>query len=690
MPLKREDAARAIEEMRKRGWDDNRIKLTLTQMGGVEPSRQETEAGRALAFKAVDYPSNLARGTVGTAVQQFTDKDLGVDLLKTLKGEAPTTATMLQRGGVGEMGRLSDVLGPAVYEEPGKGSWLKLDRGGPLDITGRGAVGFVGDAAGDFGVLSAMNKGAKALKASAMIANSPKRAALEKALDVAVNPMSTASKDLGEKLYTSGFKKLDSRLVERGEDVVAPYALKQGVWGTMRGIEKGAEKRLAELAPMREAAYNEANKLGVQIAEEDVVKPALNYLDLKAVNPRMREEIKPMREYVLSGIEADPIKYASDMAEYEAAKAAYRRDMRNWVTQERGRRAAEKNVGQQSVLGVDEASAPTGQIEMSGLDPNKIVERPPHPVDPIDDQIKLLQAQRASEFTKGEIDNLLAQRQRIVDEFGEPESISAAIASGNTNSPSMEFMLPEFSGNPNMKKSDWLPPNNGRVDAPKVALAKKGEALNRKRLDAAIEKEQQFINRRTGDAISRDGAQQPFVVLEKPTRPPRPQLSTKKIDVTEASRRKSELYDTLPGQYFDELGRPTTFGKDTNAKLAQGYRTEIIDKSNAAQAGLGDKIDEINKEWGAWLGARKPLRSEVAKEARKDAQTQVDIMTLAGMPFVWGAKQVGKAWNAPLVRTGVGLGMHRAGEKIPEAAWRSILLAPGRDEDEEQKPVPWR
>lgn len=150
-------------------------------------------------------------------------------------------------------------------------------------------------------------------------------------------------------------------------------------------------------------------------------------------------------------------------------------------------------------------------------------------------------------------------------------------------------------------------------------------------------------------------------------------LANKPMSLEQASKVKSELYDTLPASMFDPLGKPTNMGKELNKNLSQGYRQEIINSAEAAKPGSGEAIDKINQEMGAYLGAQKPLRSELAKDARKDAQTQVDFMTMFE-PAIWGLKQTGKVVNATAPRTGAGLLLNRAGQQVPEQVWRQLLL----------------
>lgn len=151
-------------------------------------------------------------------------------------------------------------------------------------------------------------------------------------------------------------------------------------------------------------------------------------------------------------------------------------------------------------------------------------------------------------------------------------------------------------------------------------------------------------------------------------------LANKPMSLEQASAVKTGLYDALPASAFDVTGKMTSMGQNLNEKLSKGYRQQIIDQANASKAGLGNEIDLINQEMGAYLSAQKPLRKEIAKEGRKDAVTQVDAMTAAFSPAALAAKQAVKTLNAGPVRTTVGYGLNQLGQNIPEPIWKQILL----------------
>ncbi len=162
-------------------------------------------------------------------------------------------------------------------------------------------------------------------------------------------------------------------------------------------------------------------------------------------------------------------------------------------------------------------------------------------------------------------------------------------------------------------------------------------------------------------------------------------LADKPMSVSEASAVKTQLYDTLPTSAFDEFGRLSSTGSQLNKDLSQGYRQAILDAAEKASPGSGGAIDALNQEMGAYLGAQKPLRSEIAKEARKDLLTQTKAGIALAHPLSTLGMYAAQIGNATPVRTGVGLALDRAGESAPEALWRQLLLAPTRKEKKNEK-----
>ena len=107
-------------------------------------------AGRGL----IDFISRPNYAAAGAAEELFSPQGGGLGAVPgrvaseifsgigSVKGQKEGFGQVMEQAGVGEMGKLSDVMG-FMYNDTGKG--IALQRGGILDPTGRGAVGLVGD-----------------------------------------------------------------------------------------------------------------------------------------------------------------------------------------------------------------------------------------------------------------------------------------------------------------------------------------------------------------------------------------------------------------------------------------------------------------------------------------------------------------------------------------------------------------
>ncbi|NBO22189.1 hypothetical protein EBU94_02450, partial [bacterium] len=93
--------------------------------------------------KVLGYPGGLVRGAIAGAIEKATGRDDLVNLKDVLKGEAPFSSEIMEKMGVKEGKSLSDVL-PSLYSKTGN-EWTKLQKGGLLDPTARGAAGLATD-----------------------------------------------------------------------------------------------------------------------------------------------------------------------------------------------------------------------------------------------------------------------------------------------------------------------------------------------------------------------------------------------------------------------------------------------------------------------------------------------------------------------------------------------------------------
>lgn len=203
------------------------VRLNLIQAGGVQPSPEATQAARKGLAKVADYPGSVVRaGVVAPAIEAATGKDLNVDFGKVLRGETgtPGTAELLKRGGVGKMGSLSDVL-PFAEKGAKDVPWYQPRAEGPLDFTGRGAVGFVTDMGTDPLTYATAGTG-RAAKGLAE-AGLNKTAGAVSALG---RPLSTTLEKVGEGMYRLGVMPAEREAVKYGKEGLAKTLMEEGIY----------------------------------------------------------------------------------------------------------------------------------------------------------------------------------------------------------------------------------------------------------------------------------------------------------------------------------------------------------------------------------------------------------------------------------------------------------------------------
>jgi hypothetical protein len=171
----------------------------------------------------------------------------------------PTTSEMLARAGVGEKGSLSDVL-PQLFETPGgeeDDSWLVPNKGGLLDITGRGTMGLATDIGIDpltyasGGLLGLARGGGKVAEG--------------------LLPITRAMKRSGKRVYKSGLTPVVQAGEDFGKDVAETY-FDLGIRGAPRKMEQQAEGALSRLKGESDAILAESVNKGSKANVMDVLK----------------------------------------------------------------------------------------------------------------------------------------------------------------------------------------------------------------------------------------------------------------------------------------------------------------------------------------------------------------------------------------------------------------------------------
>lgn len=606
-----------LGELKKQGISDEQARAMMTAEGYEAPTlwdKTKDVGAAALDYglRGLDYTSGLGRGAAGGIAEMFTDKDL-VRIEDVLKGQAPTTSQMMETAG-----------------------WDEAHN----PYYSRDILGFVGDVALD--PLTYATMGASAAAKAGMKGTAKAITKADQLLNFG-DMLGRGVKNTGQKLFASGVKRLDNAAIAKGENIVSPYLLKRGNWGTLESIYDGMEKASKELAETRKGLYRQADNLGAKIDPAQAFAPAQRYLDdLVRTNPEMAPKAAPLRELLDVHIAPDPqalaqakANYARDVARYgvdkerylDAAKQ-YRADLANY------RRAG--GTTEQMVLPFSDVGQRTAMGEV---------------------QIPL--RSEGAQMAAPGIDMMNAEQRGLLKSTVVPRDGQITF-------------------------DDYLKNMDYQAQPPKVHRAEQLEALGTDLVPQQYGQAQlPFVEFAGPDQLS---------IALPPTRPVRPaapvmaDVPNQMYDFQRASDIKTQLYDALPASAYDgQSNAMSSTAKEFNKARAAGLRSEIINQGNAAQAGLGDAIDEVNAEWGAYLSANPRLAREIQKEANKDLITQTKSAGAVFSPWAAAAAYGAQILNATPVRTGAGVLLDRAGDMAPQTAWKQLLLAPTDRGDEARK-----
>lgn len=245
----------------------------------VEENPSFLEKAVDLGLRGLDYAGGLTRTALADAIGE--DKTVtGDDWVNALKGKALSSNEILEKEGVPAGGSLSQIL-PSLYSDTGN-EWLKFQRGGPFDATPRGAVGLGLDIITDpltyltFGA-SAGSKTAKALQ-----------------------PVGSAIKKTGEKIYKSGLKPFDAVTEDMAKTSASEVMTKYGIGGTTKQIEKQVGNVAKELLEKKNQLLQYADKSGATINMRDATYDVRkNLLDVKkGIDPIYKKRTRGVKEEV--------------------------------------------------------------------------------------------------------------------------------------------------------------------------------------------------------------------------------------------------------------------------------------------------------------------------------------------------------------------------------------------------------
>lgn len=562
--------------------------------------------------------------------------------LNPLDGKnAPSTAEYLEKGGVGEMGRVSDLIPMA---EPGTGGMFTPEKGGKLDITGRGAAGFVGDVALDpatwasFGASAALKTagkaGAKAIaareavetaiaqgvkgealqrlemeaaEAVAKVASSKAGAETAKKLETVLNPIGGLMESGGKKLYKSAFGEADRVAAAKGKDLMPSEIMwDDGFKGTMDSAAARGQTMADDALRGRDEIFARADQAGASVDPNDALANLRAYVADKAKNASKSDE---------------------DLARAFLRKAE--KDYDKFMPQDQ----------------VTELRTLLGDAPEVSRIPGQAPHAPPQgPFMPMDipggaaPDNRFLPSEQLP--LGGEVPAPMRQV-NLAPEVPVPQARNFQPTMGEL--PPAQAQLPlgymEPSGPPTwLQLGDATPAGMGKSALPDVP------------------------------------AEQLSLVGDQVISPARRGATT-----AQASSLKSGVYNALPGSKWAALGQ-TTQGQDMLKTLGRGWK-EATEEGVGKTLGQGSKqaVQEANERAGALLTVAKTMQKEGGKEARKMNISQIDMALAAmGSPLAFKAlagKQGAKFLNSTAGKTYMGKGLYNAGKAAP--IWQRLGTGQG-------------
>jgi len=216
------------------------------------------------AGKVLDYPGGLVR----TGLAGASDVVAGTDVFKpgdwgrAFRGQAPTGSEILERAGMEEGAKLSDVL--PIYSETGEG--LALQKGGWADPSARGVAGFVAEQAVD--PLNWITLGGAS--------------AAKGAVKSGTQAFGKGTEKIGQSIFSKAraMQHADRAAVEAGKKVMpSEVLLKYGKWGTGATLESDTKKLIGTLQNQAQAATKAAEEAGatVNLFDSPTIQKAMEW-----------------------------------------------------------------------------------------------------------------------------------------------------------------------------------------------------------------------------------------------------------------------------------------------------------------------------------------------------------------------------------------------------------------------------
>jgi hypothetical protein len=227
-----------------------------------QAAQLEAEATPEMAAKTLDYPAGFVR----TGIAQATDIGQPGDWTRALEGQGVRGKEMLERYGMEEGGRPSNLpFVGKMYSETGD-EWTKLKKGGFLDPSKREFVGGALEMATDPATIGTGGLAQMLKKTPGMLAKM-------------ATPISSGLRAGGKKLHKAGLANVLAELPEQQGKKLAELMFKQKSGLPFKKITKSAEGIKQNALEKVGALIDKAQNANVKVKTVDVFDPAFAELD---------------------------------------------------------------------------------------------------------------------------------------------------------------------------------------------------------------------------------------------------------------------------------------------------------------------------------------------------------------------------------------------------------------------------
>lgn len=232
------------------------------------------------AGRALDYAGGLARTGVTSALSLGKLYHEG-DIDKAIRGQAPHMNEYLERMGVPEIAKVSDVA-PSFYAPAGQGRFLHPEKGGMLDPSVRDVAGFAGDVALDpftyltAGLSNVAKKGAQSglLKKLLLQSANGELTGAGKVAHAVLNPVENYAQGSAKRNYGKAFNYIDKQFPDNAHSV-ADLMRNEGFVGSA----SSAADRIRQINSTTGAdignILEQATSKGASVNLDEALRPAL-------------------------------------------------------------------------------------------------------------------------------------------------------------------------------------------------------------------------------------------------------------------------------------------------------------------------------------------------------------------------------------------------------------------------------